>query len=259
MEIDSYDHGVPSWVDLNTSDVEKAHAFYRALFGWDIQAGPPESGGYAIAHLRGRSVAGIGPLQSPGPSVWSTYVNVDDADKVAATAAANGATVFMEPFDVMDVGRMAFLADPMGAVIGLWQPKLHKGAGIVNEPSSYSWSELYTTDITASKAFYGAVLGWTADTHGPENDPGGYTEFKVGDRAIAGMMLKPADMPAEVPPCWAVYFTVADTDAAVARVNELGGTTIMPPREIEPGRFAVVADPTGAAFQVLALKEGVGS
>ena len=59
-------------------------------------------------------------------------------------------------------------------------------------------------------------------------------------------------MPAEVPPFWAVYFTVVDTDAAVARVAELGGTVIMPPMDIEPGRFAVVADPTGAVFNVIA-------
>ena len=80
MEIETYEHGVPSWVDLGTPDAAKASAFYSALFGWTVQQGPPEAGGYAIAELGGKPVAGIGPQQNPGPPVWSTYVNVDDAD-----------------------------------------------------------------------------------------------------------------------------------------------------------------------------------
>jgi predicted enzyme related to lactoylglutathione lyase len=253
MEMDSYDHGVPSWVDLNTTDPAKAAEFYAGLFGWDVQTGPPEAGGYAIAHLRGRPIAGIGPQQVEGaPSVWSTYVNVDSADDVAAKAKAAGGTVFMDPFDVMDVGRMAFFADPTGAPIGLWEPKEHKGAGIVNEPGAYSWSELITTDVDACKAFYNAVFGWGADTHG--EGPGAYTEFKVGDRSVAGMMLKPAEMPADAPAIWGVYFVVEELDATLARISELGGAQVTPVMDIEPGRFAVVADSTDAFFYVLQPK-----
>jgi predicted enzyme related to lactoylglutathione lyase len=85
-----------------------------------------------------------------------------------------------------------------------------------------------------------------------------YTEWQVGGRSVGGMMPKPAMMPAEVPPHWSVYFAVSDTDAALVRIAELGGTVIMPAMDIEPGRFAVVADPTGAAFNVIALKPEVG-
>jgi predicted enzyme related to lactoylglutathione lyase len=122
----------------------------------------------------------------------------------------------------------------------------------VNEPGTWSWSELLTTDIDASKAFYAAVFGWGAETQG--EGPTAYTEWQVGGRSVAGMMAKPPMLPAEVPPFWAVYFAVSDTDAAVQRVAELGGSQIMPPMDIEPGRFAVVADPTGAVFDVIALK-----
>ena len=83
---------------------------------------------------------------------------------------------------------------------------------------------------------------------------GEYTEWQVNGRSVGGMMQKPPMMPAEVPPFWAVYFAVADTDAAVARVAELGGSVMMPPMDIEPGRFAAVADPFGAVFNVIALK-----
>jgi len=253
MEVESYEHGVPSWVDLGTPDPKKAAAFYSALFGWDVQEGPPEAGGYAIAHVRGKAVAGLGPQQNPGPPVWMTYVNVDSADDVAAKVKKAGGMVFMEPFDVMDVGRMAVTADPAGAVIGLWEPKAHKGAGIVNEPGTFSWSELVTTDLAGAKAYYKAIFGWDEETHG--DGPGAYTEWKLGGRSIGGMMLKPDMIPAEVPPFWSVYFLVTDTDATVKQVEELGGSVMMPGMDIEPGRFAVVADDSGASFNVITMKD----
>lgn len=251
MEVDSYEHGVPSWVDLGTPDPAKAADFYSALFGWNVQQGPPEAGGYAIAELRGRPVAGLGPQQSPGPPYWSTYVNVDDADAAVASAEAAGGSVVVPGTDVLDVGRMAFFADPVGAVIGVWQPKLHRGAGIVNEPGTLTWNELVTTDTAAAQSFYGKVFGWGSVTHG--EGAGAYTEFQVNGRSIAGMMQRPAEMP-EMPPYWGVYFNVADTDATAKKIGELGGQVVMPPRDIEPGRFAVVADPAGAMFQVIANK-----
>jgi predicted enzyme related to lactoylglutathione lyase len=256
MEMTSYEPGVPSWVDLGTPDLEKAASFYSDLFGWECPVGPEEAGGYRVCHIGGKAVAGLGPAMSPGPPVWSSYVNVESADDVAAGVTANGGQVFVAPMDVMTAGRMAVFADPMGAAFGVWQAGDHKGAELVNEPGTFSWSELVTTDVPASKAFYGAVFGWGADTHG--DGPGAYTEWQVNGRSIGGMMEKPPQMPAEVPPHWAVYFNVSDTDAAVARVAELGGAVIMPPMDIEPGRFAVVADPTGAMFNVIAIKPEVG-
>ena len=252
MEIDVYEHGVPSWVDLNTPDPARAREFYSALFGWDTQEGPPEAGGYTIAQLRGKPVAGIMGQMQPGPAVWSTYVNVDDADTIAKAVEANGGSVMVPPMDIMDVGRMAFFTDPTGAAFGIWQPRAHKGAGIVNEVNAYSWNELVTTDVPGAKAFYGAVFGWGAETH-EGGMPGGYTEWKLSGRSIGGMMVKPPMMPAEAPPFWAVYFTVEDTDKAAARIAELGGSIVMPPMDIEPGRFAVCADPTGAMFNIITL------
>ena len=255
MEVVDYENGVPSWVDLGTTDLPAARTFYGTLFGWDTPEGPPEAGGYTVATLRGKPVAGIGPQMNPqAPPSWMTYVNVDDVDAVAAKVGPAGGQVLAGPMDVMDVGRMAVFADPVGAVIGLWQPKSHKGAGVVNEPDTYCWSELITTDTEGAKAFYAAVLGWGEATQGEEFV---YTEWKLGDRSLGGMMQKPAEMPAEVPPHWGVYFAVDDADRAAGRIAELGGTIVMGPTDIEPGRFAVAVDPTGAVFNVLALKEGV--
>ena len=136
MDMDRYEHGVPSWVDVGSPDVDRAAAFYTDLFGWDIPEGPPETGGYRIALLRGRTVCGVGPQMNPGPPVWMSYVNVDNADAIVPLVKDNGGAVFMEPMDVLDVGRMAVFADPAGAVFGIWQPGTHPGAGVVNEPGS---------------------------------------------------------------------------------------------------------------------------
>jgi predicted enzyme related to lactoylglutathione lyase len=252
MEVDRYDNGVPAWVDLGVPDIGKAIAFYSSLFGWQIEPGPPEAGGYSIAQLRGRAVAGLGPQMNPGPPYWTTYVSVDSADDAVARAKAAGGNVLMEPMDVMDAGRMAVIQDPVGAVISVWQPNQMPGAGIVNEPNSFSWSELITTDTGKSKEFYGAVFGWGSQTHG-EGSPMPYTEWKIGDRSVGGMMPKPPMMPAEVPPHWGVYFTVEGTEAAMDKVKELGGQVLMGPMDVEPGKIAVVQDDQGAVFNVITL------
>jgi predicted enzyme related to lactoylglutathione lyase len=256
MEMTSYEPGVPSWVDLGTADVEKAAAFYSDLFGWEVPPGAEETGGYRVCMIGDKAVAGLGPQQNPGPPMWTTYVNVTSADDTAALVTANGGQVFVPPMDVLDAGRMAVFADPVGAAFSVWQPDQHIGAQLVNEPGTWSWSELVTTDVPASKAFYGAVFGWGAETQG--EGPGAYTEWKLSGRSIGGMMEKPPQIPGEVPPYWAVYFAVADTDAAVAHVAELGGAVVMPPMDIEPGRFAVVSDPTGGTFNVIALRADLG-
>lgn len=159
MDLDVYENGVPSWCDLQTPDLDGAKAFYGALFGWEIADGPPEAGGYTMGYLRGRPVAGLGPQMSPSPPAWATYMNVDDADDVAAGVTANGGTVLTGPMDVMDVGRLLVFADPSGAVCGAWQPRAHAGAGVVNEPDTMCWNELLTTDVAGAKTFYGAVFG----------------------------------------------------------------------------------------------------
>ena len=167
------------------------------------------------------------------PPSWTTYVNVEDADAVAAKVSPNGGNVLMGPMDVMDVGRMAIVADPVGAVIGIWQAGTHKGAGLVNEPNTYCWSELVTTDLPGAKAFYASVFGWGAESHG--EDESAYVEWKLSGRSIGGLMLKPPTIPAEVPPYWGVDFVVDDADRAAARVGELGGSVMMGPTDIEPG------------------------
>jgi predicted enzyme related to lactoylglutathione lyase len=111
--------GTPCWVDVSVDDVPKAIAFYQALFGWDIQAGGPDAGGYAVCHRSGRIVAGIGPKFGlpDAPSAWTTYLAADDADAVADKIKAAGGQVAQGPMDVMEEGRMAVAFDSTGAAV----------------------------------------------------------------------------------------------------------------------------------------------
>jgi hypothetical protein len=244
-EMTRYEHGVPSWVDIGITDPGAGVRFYSDLFGWEGQDMGEEAGHYTIVSKDGKQVAAISPAQDPGPPHWTTYVNVDDADEVTRRAEAAGGTVIAAPMDVMGAGRMAIFADTTGAVIAVWQPGQHLGAQLVNEPGAFAWSELSSSDVAASRAFYSDVFGWG---WGGSDD---YSEAQVSGRTIAGLMARRPGLPADVPDSWLVYFGAADVDAAVAKASELGASVIVGPTDIpDTGRFAVLADPQGAAFAV---------
>lgn len=253
----AYAHGVPGWVDLATPDPAAAKAFYAELFGWDYTDEPTDQPGvdYTMARRDGRSAAGMMQL-SPEmaaagmPPVWTTYVNVDDLDATVEKVEGAGGTVMQPPMDVMDSGRMAIVADPAGAVVGMWQAQAHIGAEVVNEHGALTWNELMTPDPSVVAPFYGAVFGWTAQTMPMEGSE--YTVFSVdgGDEnGIAGAMAPP--MP-EIPTYWGVYFHVDDIDAAVARATQLGASVMLEPTPFEGvGTLAALADPQGAAFSLM--------
>jgi predicted enzyme related to lactoylglutathione lyase len=242
-EMSSYEHGVPSWVDLGAHDLPAAVAFYTELFGWTAQDMGEETGHYTMMSKNGKLVAALSSAQDPGPARWTTYVNVTSADDVAGKVAAAGGMVVFGPMDVMEAGRMAIFSDPTGAFLALWQPGFHQGAQLVNEPGAFIWSELSSSDLDRSKAFYSAVFGWSWG--GSEQ----YGEAQVGGRTIAGAMPRPPDLPADVPDHWLVYFGSADVDGDSARARELGGNVLLEPRDIPGmGRFSVASDREGAAF-----------
>jgi predicted enzyme related to lactoylglutathione lyase len=238
-------------VDLGVDDIARASSFYAGLFGWDTQAGPAEAGGYTMCLRTGRPVAGIGPKQGPPdtPPVWTTYLAADDADETAAKISKAGGQLFMDPFDVMDVGRMAVAADPGGAVFGIWQARAHTGVGLANEPGTLCWNENHTRDFDQTTAFYQAVFGY--DLSGVEGAGVRYATLKLDGREVGGIMELDASTPAAVPAHWETYFAVAGTDAAVAAVRAAGGTVIRPPWDTPYGRMAMVTDDQGAEFSVI--------
>lgn len=248
----SYAPGTPSWVDLGTPDIDATVGFYSALFGWQIAEGPPEAGGYRMCMIGDKPVAGMGPLMGQGqPSAWSTYVSVIDADATAKAVEGAGGMTFVAPMDVLTVGRMAVFADPTGAVISIWQPGDHVGAGLVNEPNTFCWNELVVREGAKALPFYEQVFGWKAVDSGMEGMS--YTLFDNNGEQIAGMLQMDDSFPAQVPNHWMVYFAVDDCDRAVEKITSLGGKVMMPASDSPVGRMAACLDSTGAAFSVIKL------
>src|SRR5262249_14912652 len=147
-----------------SSDTARSREFYRELFGWSAEEPAEEFGGYFGFTKDGAKIAGCMASQRPEmPDVWSTYLAVEDAKATVDAAVSHGGQVHVAAMDVADLGTMAVIGDPTGAVIGLWQPGLHQGFGILREAGAPSWFELHTRDYPAAVAFYREVFGW--ETH----------------------------------------------------------------------------------------------
>ena len=263
---DRYIPGVPCWIDTTQPDPESAAAFYGELFGWETEnVSPAGAPPYYMARMRGLDVAGIGAQWEGGPpaATWNTYVWVTDADETADKVRAAGGKVIMEPGDVSDAGRTAVFADTEGTLFSVWQAKRHRGAGIVNEPGSLNFNDLYTHDLEAARAFYGAVFGWeTLDIGGgygwalpaygeflEQRTPGMRENMRAmgaPDRFEEVVASVRADE--DQPPQWGVTFGVDDADEIAKRADKLGGWVIVPPFDAPWVRLTVISDPQGATF-----------
>lgn len=257
-EISEFPPGLPSWADLSTPDADESASFYGELFGWEAKEGedPEEMGGYRLFTKDGKQVAGLMPIQQEGqPPSWNVYIAVSDADDVAEKAKDAGGDVVVEPMDVGDLGRMAYFADPTGAVFGVWQAKEHKGAEVVSEPGAMAWHQVNTRDPKKAEEFYKAVFGWDSE----RLDTGGadYWEWQLEGTSVGGMFRMGDDFPDEVPAHWIAYVAVEDADAAAEKAKEGGATVRAEPFDNEAGRMAVLTDPHGAAFAV--INQGGGS
>jgi uncharacterized protein len=251
-EVTSYRQGVPNWVDVSTSDIPGTTAFYATLFGWEAEDQGEEAGHYTMLRKGGLDVAGLGPNFTGAPPAWLVYLAVDDVDAAAAAVTAAGGTVLMPPDTIFDAGRMAVAMDPSGAVHGMWQAKQHIGSRLVNEPGAPVWHELNTRDPKAATAYYGAVVGATYAPMDPA-DPHGYQLMQIAGRSVGGLMPMEGDEWGDMPSHWMPSFAVADPDAIAEKAASLGGSVGVPPQDIPVGRFAVLADPTGAHFSIIRL------
>ena len=244
--------GAPCWIDLMTSDPDKAMAFYAAVFGWTYEIGDVEKyNGYITASKDGRSVAGM--MKNDGnfgaPDGWTTYLRVDDIAASADAAVSGGGQVLMAPMVVPGQGQMAMIMDASGAAVGLWQFGGHTGFQLHGEPGSAVWHELLTRDYPAAVRFYQDVLGWDTDVMS-DTPEFRYTTLGAAEDAQAGIMDAAGFLPDGVPANWQVYLGAADADAAVATAASMGATVMDPASDTPFGRVALLADPTGAVFRI---------
>jgi uncharacterized protein len=248
-----YTPGTFCWTDLSTTDQDGAKAFYSGLFGWETEDMPVGEGVvYSMMRVDGKDVAAISPQpqqqrEAGVPPMWNSYVSVESADAAADRAAELGATVHAPPFDVMDVGRMAVIQDPQGAFFMVWEPRRHFGAALVNAPGALCWNELASPDLDASSAFYSGLFGWSLQPF--ESSPEPYLVIQNQGRGNGGIR---GLQPPGTPPHWLPYFATEDIDSGLARADELGGSKLAGPIDIQVAKIGIVQDPQGAAFALYA-------
>lgn len=253
-KFDKYDQGTPSWIEHSSADPQASKEFYGQLFGWTFEDSAMTSedgqdmGVYSIAKIDDDRIAGLGPIMAEGqPSSWGVYLAADDVDDAVAKAQQAGGQVLAEPMDIPEQGRMAWVADPSGAAVGLWQNKGFAGSERANEHGTNIWNELVTPNLDQAAPFYDQVLG--LKTEAMDMDGTAYTTFNVDGRPVGGSMAPQME---GIPPHWNVNFNVDDADAIVAKAGELGASTLAEPFDIAGiGRIAVLADPQGASFVVM--------
>jgi uncharacterized protein len=240
-------NGTPIWIDLGIPDLDRAMAFYGAVFGWEFDVGPEETGRYTMCLLRGKPVAALMPNPDADATDfwWNMYFATDDCDGTAKRIADSGGTLIQAPMDVMEQGRMAIATDPVGGQFGLWQAGAFIGAQVVNEPNALLRNDLVTPTPEPARAFYAAVFDFTLDGN-PALPGADFTFLRRPDGHEIGGIVGIPGVPSSR---WGTLFEVADTDAVVAKAVAAGGTAGAP-SDMVYGRIAEITDPFGAQFTI---------
>jgi hypothetical protein len=242
----------PLWVDLSSSDPAGSRDFYAKLLGWSVEVDPnPLYGGYALAKVGGKDVAGIGPkMMAEAPTAWTVYVGTADIAALTAKVVSAGGIVIAPSMQIGDQGSMAVFQDPTGAYFGAWQPASMTGFE-ANTPGGYDWAELNARGLDNAVAFYRTVFGWEPKVTAMADGQPPYTEFLLSGESIAGGMEINPMMPPEVPSYWMVYFSVPDVDVAFKSAIAAGAKEMLAPMDYPGGRFGIMTDPQGATFGLL--------
>ncbi|MCH7668789.1 MAG: VOC family protein [Acidobacteria bacterium] len=245
-----------NWVDLMSTDAAGSKEFYAKLFDWtatDVQT--PDGSVYALLSHDGDLVAGLGEhssemIERGVPSVWASYVTVDDVGASVAKVEGLGGTVVRPEMEIPGSGTMAVINDPTGATVAMWQDGGHTGADKFNTPNSLTWNELLTRDPSAATEFYSAMFGWTFD---PMEGADPAYNIIINDGAPnGGVMDAGSVLPDGVPNMWGVYFSVADADATAQAAVAAGGSIVREPFDAPGvGRIVIIADPQGAVFSAI--------
>ena len=244
--------GAPCWVELFTSDPDRARNFYGEIFGWTSEDAGEEYGGYIGFAKDGHKVAGAMRNDGSDPNAsdfWTVYLASKDVEQTVTSSNEHGGQVFVPVMDVVALGRMALLADAGGAAVGVWEPGEHRGFEIWNETGAPGWFELHTRSYDETVAYYCDVFGWTTQVMS-DTPEFRYTVLTDGDAQLGGVM-DDSIFPDDAPGGWQIYFAVDDADATLAKVVELGGAIVMPAEDTPFGRLAGATDPTGTFFKLI--------
>jgi len=247
------------WFDLTVPDIDGAKAFYTDIVGWQAEKWP--GGDYVIWHAAKEGIGGIMKLtpemkQRGAPPNWMGYVASDDVDASARRAEKLGGRIIVPGTDIPDTGRFAVVADPQGAVFGLFYSRNRMEAPDATALGNFGWAELNTTDWKAAWKFYSELFGWKKTSSmdmGPEL--GEYFMFGTDPEKSMGGMSNAANM-MKAPAHWLHYANVKTVDDTAKRIAAKGGKILNGPMDVPGGetRIAQCMDPQGAMFAIMASK-----
>lgn len=254
-----YAKGTPCWADATLPDVAAGRRFYGELFGWTFREGARAGEFTVLALHEDREVAALAPGGNDDePTAWHVYLATPDAAGTCEAVREAGGRMIAGPVGVGDLGTVALVSDPGGAVFGLWQAGEHPGFAVRGEPGTYAWTELHTRDKERGLRFYETVFGYAGE-QAEFTDGTDFTVWTLPGRppgpenAIGGLQVMAEDVPRDEAPHFLVYFAVRDCDAAADTAVRLGGRLLAEPADTRYGRHAVLTDDQGARFAVIAL------
>ena len=237
------------WFELVSRDVRKAQAFYGEVLGWRVVPFPMGGFTYDMAYVGDTMIGGYAePRDAAQPSHWVSYVSVEDADASVKAATASGGRVVEPAVDLPTVGRIARIADPLGAELCLFDKATDDPPDGPTTQGHWMWNELHTPDPARVLPFYEKVVGFSHRALGM-GPSGTYHVISRGgvDRGGVTDHLAPGQ-----PAHWLPYVYVDDCDATVARARKLGGKIPVDAMDIPGiGRFGVLEDPSGAVLAVM--------
>ncbi|SON60913.1 Putative glyoxylase CFP32 [Mycobacterium simulans] len=246
--------GAPCWIDLTTSDVDRAQDFYGTVFGWTFESAGPDYGGYINVAKDGRPVAGM-MANNPEwqtPDNWATYFHTADINATVSAVTAAGGSGFLDPMEVPAKGFMAMATDPSNASFGLWQPLGHRGFEVIGEAGAPVWHQLTTHDYRAAVDFYREVFGWQTEQIS-DTDEFRYTTASFDGEQLLGVMDGAGFLPQDVPSQWNIFFGAEDVDKTLQVIADNGGGVLRGAEDTPYGRLAAASDPTGVIFNLSSL------
>ena len=247
----NYEPGDPCWADLMTPDIAAASQFYTEVLGWSAGEANGDFGGYMMFLKDGQPVAGAMQWtpEDGAKSSWTIYLSVKDAAEAVSRAEANGASVFVTPQVVGELGTMAVFGDAAGAVVGVWAPNQFSGFGVYDQSGAPSWFEHHSRDYNSAVSFYRSVFDWDLQPMS-DTDEFRYSTANHGEHQFAGFMDSSSFLAEGDAAQWAMYVGVDSVDDACAAVKRLGGTVLDEPADTPYGRIAAVADMACATFRL---------
>jgi len=239
------------WYDLFTNDLQSTSRFYEKLFGWSFSDTASKEKLVKTIARDGVPIANviyIAPQNSKvNESRWLSYLSVEDVDHALMVSKKNNGTVYVQPKDLPNRGRVAIVKDPEGALFAIVTTSDGDPPDQGFIQNHWMGSELWSTNPDAALTFYRLLVGYEQQL--VDVGAGLKYRFLVKNGQTRGGIVKiPWD---DVKPNWLPYIAVEDVMAIVAKAEELGGKVLVEPdKAIREGLLAIIADPSGAVFAV---------